>query len=80
MGHDWAVTVPAVRKQEGDTGVCWKAQPSHSFHWGHLLQNALVSSLNLNRDLVCENNSNQTCLKLLLTFYTQSLGTTFPKT
>lgn len=79
LEHHWAVISLAVRKQEDGTRVQWKAQPSLSFQWGHCLQNAFVAPLNLNRDLVSESNSSQTCLKLLLTFYAQSLGTTFPK-
>lgn len=81
LEYHWAVIQLPVHKQD-NTRVQWNVQPSLSFQWGHCLQNALVASLNLNlkRDLVSENDSRQTCLKLLLTFYAQSLGTTLPKT
>lgn len=78
LGYHCAVIPLAVHKREDDTRVQWKAQASLSFQRGHCLQNALVA-LNLNRDLVSENNSSQTCPKLLLTLYAQSLGTTFLK-
>lgn len=40
----------------------------------HCLESARVAALNLNRDLVSENSSSQTCPQLLLTLYASPWG------